>query len=208
MPDDRRPDHGSVSDTDIESLLRELRPDDFVFSAPPASIWASIEAHRHVGVAHRSRRRTSTSLMLAAAAVSLVVAAAVVLTATGGSEPAVVAIAALTHDTETFDPLGAAATASARLVDRDGSLEIVIDEARLPELDGDLELELWMLAADEAGAVVDVAPVARLSGPGTYAVPSDIDVGTHRIIDISVEPRDGDADHSGRSILRGTLADT
>ena len=39
------------------------------------------------------------------------------------------------------------------------------------------------------------------------AVPAELDPDVYSIVDISIEPRDGDAAHSGRSILRGTLAD-
>jgi hypothetical protein len=49
--------------------------------------------------------------------------------------------------------------------------------------------------------------VSLVSGPGSYAVPSSLDVSTHRIVDISLEPRDGEDAHFGRSILRGTLTE-
>jgi hypothetical protein len=44
------------------------------------------------------------------------------------------------------------------------------------------------------------------AAPGTYAVPADLDPDTYSVVDISIEPRDGDDAHSGRSILRGQLS--
>jgi hypothetical protein len=40
----------------------------------------------------------------------------------------------------------------------------------------------------------------------TYAVPGGIDYRNFPIVDVSVEPPDGDPTHSGDSILRGTLS--
>ncbi|MFZ8999032.1 MAG: anti-sigma factor domain-containing protein [Ilumatobacteraceae bacterium] len=205
MPDDHRPRH--FSEADVESLLVELRPDDLDFPDPPSSVWAAIEARSDAEPVTAIRRRRPTPLLLAAAAVAIVVSAAVMLAGTTDRTPTVVAVADLSHDATDFDPLGVDATASARLVAHDGALAIVVDDARFPELDADLALELWLLAADESGTVVDIVPVAFLDGPGTYEVPPGLDIDTHRVLDISVEPRDGDESHSGRSILRGTLTD-
>ena len=198
MPEVDRPD------LDVESLLRELRPEDMEFPTPPDSAWKAIEAR--LGTAPLPRRR-ATPLLLVAAAVASIVTAAAALVATNRPDPSLVAVADLAYDAESFDPIGATSTASARLVSRDGTLEIVIDEARLPEPGNDADLELWMIATDDDGTIVDIAPIARLDGPGSYTVPSGLDATSHRIIDISVEPRDGNASHSGRSILRGTLVD-
>ena len=40
---------------------------------------------------------------------------------------------------------------------------------------------------------------------GSLAVTAGYDPGDYSVVDISVEPRDGDAGHSGRSILGGSL---
>ena len=126
---------------------------------------------------------------------------------TRASGEAVVARADLAFDPDAFDPLGADATATVQLVERDGGYEIVIDDAQLPSVAEEADLELWLIEADATGSIVDVAPVSLVSGTGAYAVPESLDVSTHRIVDISIEPRDGDEAHSGRSILRGTLTD-
>lgn len=199
MPDDHRPD--------VEALLRELRPTDLDFPDPPESNWVAIAEQLHAdGVGVRPPRRPSVMLLVAAVAL-LALSAAVVIGGIGARGTSVVAVADLTYDPAAFDPLGATATATARLVDRGDDLAIVIDDARLPDVGDEAELELWMLATDDRGSVVDIVPVAPIDGAGTFVVPVGLDVDSHRIVDISIEPRDGDASHSGRSILRGTLTD-
>jgi hypothetical protein len=83
----------------------------------------------------------------------------------------------------------------------------VLEDAALPSVDEDADLELWLIEADADGEIVDIAPISLVSGAGAYEVPSSIDVSAFRIVDISIEPRDGDDTHSGRSILRGNLAE-
>jgi hypothetical protein len=39
-------------------------------------------------------------------------------------------------------------------------------------------------------------------------VPAGLDPSSHYVVDISIEPRDGIAAHSGQSILRGALQAT
>ena len=41
---------------------------------------------------------------------------------------------------------------------------------------------------------------------GIYTVPADVDPGEFPIVDVSVEPPDGDPTHSGVSLARGELA--
>ena len=61
---------------------------------------------------------------------------------------------------------------------------------------------------DGDGNPADVQPVSLVdpTAPGTYAVPAELDPDTYSVVDISIEPRDGDDAHSGRSILRGQLS--
>jgi len=203
-PDDRA--------VDIETLLRELDASDSEFVAPPADIWTGIETaladdnDRSVVQLDQRRRSTfGTRFLAAAAAIAVLAAGAVVLSSIRGGDDTTVATATLVHEAD-FDPLGADATATARLVERDGSYEIELDDAALPsDLGEPADLELWLIETDDAGNITDIASVALIDGPGTFPVPSTIDVASHRIVDISIEPRDDDASHSSRSILRGSL---
>lgn len=203
---------------DIEALLRELDVSDFDLVAPPADIWTGIDAairddadlddHRRgvvVSLAGRSSRFRAL-LLSAAAAVVLIAVGAVVVTSTGGDDDVTLASATLVHEAD-FDPLGADASATAKLVEHDGAFRIELDQATLPDPASN-DLELWLIAARADGSL-DVQPIALIdpTAPGTYAVPAGLDPDVYSIVDISIEPRDGDEAHSGRSILRGTLAD-
>ena len=218
---------------DIEALLRELDAADLDTTPPPADVWVGIEAairadqnradqnrtdqnrterstdprgNTVVPITSRSTRFRAAALSIAAA-VALLAVGAIVIVATGGDDDPVVASAELVHQSD-FDPLGADAEATARLVERDGGFEIRLDDAALPDPDTN-DLELWLISTDADGAIADVQPVSLVDpdSPGTYAVPAELDPDVYSIVDISIEPRDGDAAHSGRSILRGTLAD-
>jgi anti-sigma-K factor RskA len=202
---------------EIEAMLRELDADDLVVSPPPPDVWAAIE-HELAGdrageppptnvVALRGLRRLRPVLAVAAAVV-LVVAAAAVVIARQGSDTTVVATARLAWDASAFDPLGADASANAELLEHDGRYEIRLVDATLPaSVAESADLELWLIAVDAEGNPADIAPVALVEAdrPGTYVVPSRIDPNVNTVVDISIEPRDGDTAHSGRSILRGPL---
>lgn len=143
----------------------------------------------------------------AAAAVILIVAGAFVVTGRAGDDDdTALSSAALVFDEAAgFDPLGAGASATAELLEADGFYEIKLTDAQLPAVSEADDLELWLIEPDASGAAVDVQPVSLVDPdePGTYRVPPGLDPGTHYVVDISIEPRDGDAAHSGRSILRG-----
>lgn len=197
---------------DIEALLRELDAGDSELTAPPADLWADIDAaiadERAATVVSLADRRSKFSTrFLAAAAAFVVVAGGVAVVASlrsSGSD--IVASAVLVHDAEAFDPLGADATATARLLEHDGVFEIRLDDAALPDPEAN-DLELWLIATDADGKITDVQPVSLVDAarPGTYAVPAGLSPDVYSVVDISIEPRDGDEAHSGRSILRGTL---
>jgi anti-sigma-K factor RskA len=144
--------------------------------------------------------------LLAVAAVVVVAIAGVVVAVTRDDESEIVSTAVLLHDPSAFDPRGGGSAATAKLVERDGHFEIELADAELPALSDD-DLELWLIEPDADGKPVDVQPVAVIegSGPGSYRVPAGLDPGSHFVVDISIEPRDGDAAHSGQSILRGPL---
>ena len=197
---------------DIEALLRELDESDLELVAPPADLWTGIddavraeEGAEVVAITSR-RSRFSSKFLGAVAAVAIIAVGAVAVTSIGGDGGEVLATAELAYDPSAFDPLGADATATARLVETDDGFEIELEETTLPsDLGEPADLELWLIETDSDGNITDIASVALVEGSGTYAVPASIDVTSHRIVDISVEPRNGDATHSSRSILRGSL---
>lgn len=199
---------------DIEALLREIEAEDLQLTDPPADVWQGIadairdDEHTATVVSLAERRaRFTPRLLTAAAAIVLLIAGAVVVSR-GGSDDVVVATAQLSYDPDAFDPLGAGAAATARLVEGDDGYEIRLDDASLPD-PPENDLELWLISTDDDGAITDVQPVSLVdaASPGTYAVPTTLDPDVYTVVDISIEPRDGNEAHSGRSILRGVLAD-
>lgn len=215
---------------EIEALLRELGPDDLQPATPPASIWAGITAElgdeltpTDDGVDGADTgtdtaggallplrtRRSRVVPILAAAAALLLVVAGVVVVVRSGDDATTLASADLAYDPATFDPAGATASATAQLVEQGGAERIRLDDADLPfDLDEDAALELWLIQVDDTG-IVDLVSLGDIDADGdrSFTVPTGYDPSVYSVVDISIEPRDGDAAHSGRSILRGGLVD-
>lgn len=213
----------------IEGLLRDIVTEDRERVEPPESVWAGIEAAladdraddetsaaaepepqpQAEIISLDSRRRIAPRLILsAAAAVAVVVAGIVAFTVDGNSEPIVVAGADLAYDPDLFDPAGADAVAHVSLLEDEGAYRLAVDEADLPTPgDEAADLELWLIQPDESGAVADLVSLGLVdpADPGTYELPVGLDPSEFSVVDISVEPRDGDETHSGRSILRAPL---
>lgn len=204
---------------DIETMLRELDTTDLELETPPDSIWQGIterlsldESETAGGgatvVAAPFGRRRSWMLPLTAAAAVIVVVAAGVFAVTSSPSSTELASADLAY-APGFDPAGEQAAASAVLVDDEGTEFIRLDDDALPfGAEADASLELWLIEADADGNVVDLVSLGDIDPDGdrTFAVPAGYDPAVFTVVDISIEPHDGDEAHSGRSILRGALA--
>jgi hypothetical protein len=196
---------------------------------PPPGVWAGIAAATGVTTAPRPEAvatvraastpaavppaqaptpapvaplRTRRSRLLLAAAASLVVGvgigAGAVALGTGDDDGQTVAAAAL-------DPLDdSGATGEARVLERDdGTRVLELDLSAADLTDG--FYEVWLI--DEA--VEDMYPlgvVVQDDGEVTLEVPAGVDLTEFPVVDVSVEPLDGDPRHSGRSVARGVLA--
>jgi hypothetical protein len=144
--------------------------------------------------------RTRRSRLLLAAAASLVVGvgigAGAVALGTGDDDGLAVAAAAL-------DPLGGSgASGTARVVERDDgsrALELTLDAVPLDEG----YYEVWLL--DEAVARLVPVGVVQSGSDATLELPPGLDLGEYPVVDVSVEPLDGDPSHSGESVVRGVL---
>jgi hypothetical protein len=98
-------------------------------------------------------------------------------------------------------PAGAGGYACLRVVD--GQRRLVVHAEGMPEqADGDYEA--WLLDRDDPAGRMEALGVLGQDGPG-LTVPASLDLSRYNIVDISAEPHDGNAAHSGRSMLRGTL---
>lgn len=209
--------HARRSDADLEAMLRDLDADDLELLEPPAEVWEGIESAARVtddtagAVVDLETRRWGTRRIVLGIAAALVLAAAGVAgyVLTRDDPAIVVASASLAYDSETFDVLGAQARAGADLIAEDGMHSIAIVDAALPAPEAGADLEVWLIRPDEEGNVADLVSLGVVDpdDPGSLDVPSGYDPADYFVVDISVEPRDGDPAHSGRSILRGPLDD-
>ena len=201
---------------DVEAILRELDQKDLELIETPDQVWDGIEATLGLGeeapesvvVSLGSRVRTGRRVLVgvAAALIGVVIAVGIAISSNDGTGE-VLATATLAYDPVSFDSLGNAAGGSASLVSRDQQLAIEIVDSRLPDPGEGADLEVWLIRPDEEGNVADLVSLGVVD-PDELAlleIPASHDPAVYYLVDISVEPRDGDASHSGRTILRGPL---
>ena len=221
MSEEQTSNGDTKSVADIEALLRELTENDQTLTAPPADIWSAIEVQALgktetaqlaplapvIDLADRRKHRIMVALASTAATIIAVIG---VMAITGGeSFGPEVATADLAYDPDAFDALGADATAIVSLHDADGTYRLTVDKSDLPDTGAEAaDLELWLIQPDADGNPAALVSLGLIdpSGPGSFDVPEGFDPNLFFVVDISVEPRDGDAGHSGRSILRGPLS--
>jgi hypothetical protein len=69
--------------------------------------------------------------------------------------------------------------------------------------------QVWLIDPDDTTKMMSMGnlPTAALSGAedAVLPLPPGADLNRYRLVDISAEAYDGDAAHSGKSLLRGTL---
>jgi hypothetical protein len=216
----------------VVAVARSTTPDD-VPGPPPAAVWDRVRDELGLGatpepiplpvrppreapgidrpgegpdrppaaVRELPRRRVPVAWIGAAAAAGLVLGgAAGALWASSRPEPPGPAPSVLAQ--APLDPLpGWEASGSAVLEENeDGRRVVVVDVEAPPGAEG--YREVWLIAPDLSG-MVSLGP---LEGPqGRFVVPDGLDVSSYPVVDVSEEPFDGDATHSGDSIVRGTL---
>lgn len=151
-------------------------------------------APRPGAVVELDRRRRPFPLLLTAAAALVLLAGVVAVAVLAGRdpEPTVVASSAL-------DLLPGDGEGHAELVEVDGRLRLRVDLAGVEPDDG--FLEVWLIDP-EVTQLVSLGPVRE---DGLYDLPPTIDPKAFPIVDVSIEPLDGDPTHSGNSVLRGQL---
>lgn len=158
----------------------------------------AVTAHPTV-VPLRARRPMRTWLVpvaAAAAGVGLAVAAAVV--AQQPSEDQLQAVADLT--VVPGGPLsGDANLGSAELMRTADGQVVRVAVADLPA--GARSYEVWLF--DENGDMVSLGSLR--DGQGVFVVPAGVDTADFRTVDVSDEPGDGNPQHSGISVVRGTF---
>lgn len=203
------------ADRALEAVLRDMGEEDLELLEPPDQVWEGIEgaigrqddAPATVAKLDSRRRPVRRILVGVAAALAAAVIGVGTFVALSGDAGEVLATATLAYDPASFDALGSDARGAANLVSNEGKLTIDIVEAELPSPGEGSDLEVWLIRPDNSGNVGDLISLGVVDpgDPGSLEVPPSHDPAAYYVVDISIEPRDGDAGHSGRSILRGPL---
>ena len=199
-------DNPMFSDDEIIEMARGVEPHDHERIAPPPVVWNNILAEAEFEIASQeapARRQPqswfSSARLLSAAAVTLLmvgVAVAVVMSSTGDSSVNEVAAAMMTDEGL---QVSTSETASARFLCEGDECFVEVDLTALPDAGSD-DLELWVINGD----VSDMYSLGNVTdSAGRFALPEGVTADEFPIVDISVEPDDGDATHSGQSVLRG-----
>ncbi|RZU53429.1 anti-sigma-K factor rskA [Krasilnikovia cinnamomea] len=172
----------------IEAGVASSRPP----AEPPAPV-VDLAAHQ----ARRSRPRWLAPVISAAAAAVFAVAGTVGFDRLTDRQPdtRVTARATLAP----LETVPASAGGDVRVLS-DGRL--LIDVRNLPLTSG--FHEVWLLDPDTPGKMVAIGSLPD-TARAQLAVPPGTDLARYRLVDVSDEPHDGDATHSGKSLLRGTL---
>lgn len=90
--------------------------------------------------------------------------------------------------------------ASARVTDHDGQRVVELD---MPDMDtpAGTHLEVWLLGPEGS----EPLPLGVLDDDRRHTVAPGVDLADRTVVDVSLEPDDGDPAHSGHSLLRGDL---
>jgi hypothetical protein len=176
---------------------------------PPPRVWDAIAAATarapepppapRADVLPLQRRRRPVLLIAAAAVAGAVVGAGAVAVIRGGDDGA----GGVTVANVTLAPLDDAhASGSASLVKREDGTRVLRLDLEAPGL-SDGYYEAWLLEPSVTGMV----PLGVVeSGETDFELPPSLDLGRFPMVDVSVEPMDGNPAHSGDSVVRGKLA--
>lgn len=174
-------------------IAGQLEVDDSVEADPLPATVIDLEQAR-TRRAPRAVRRQHRRLALTAVAAAVVAILGFSALTTGDDE-ATTFVAEATNATlpEPFDGTASASVSG-------NALEIAFSS----DLPDEEPLELWLIKPD----LSDMVSLGLVDDQGSYVIPAGIDPGEYSLVDVSVEPDDGDPTHSGRSILRGELRAT
>jgi len=197
------------SDDEIIEMTRGVEAHDFDRIAPPPIVWNNIlaEVEEEIASNEASARRqsrgwfTPARLLSAAAVTLLMVGVAVAVVSFRGDDTPVVNELAAAMLTDEGLPVSTSETADARFVCDEDACYVDVELSGLPDAGAD-DLELWVINGD----VTDMHSLGLVTnGSGRYLLPDDVTADNFPIVDISIEPDDGDETHSGQSVLRGVL---
>jgi hypothetical protein len=166
---------------------------------------ATVERQAEVVSLDRARRRWSTSWLVAASVAGVVGGA--VLTAGGvalddsGSDPAPVAAPPVVATASLAALPKHQGGGAAEIVQGDSGKELVVDVSDLSGGEG--FYEVWLIDP-ETFQMVGLGALTAESG--RFPIPDGLDLSQYTVVDVSLEPLDGDPVHSRDSVVRGELA--
>ena len=168
---------------------------------PPVELWDRIadEVRNDAPAAVPGSRRTR-SWMVAVAAVAAVLLIVVAIVNWPAPAPASELVARADLSGQDLDP-GGDSTGTADLVEQDGRWRVTVSAADLPDAPAGSYYEAWLLSA----GADQVQSLGALKGDDTFAVPDGISIDDFPLVDVSIEPIDGNPAHSSKSVLRGSL---
>jgi hypothetical protein len=204
--------------TAIVTAARSITPDDLP-TAPSGRVWEAIAAEalgrpaptpaaapitgaasgrtRHRQERWWNRVQWPGMLVGATAAVAVFAVGGVVATNALRGESAEVISA-----TELAPLPAQTASGTASVVTANGGRELTLDVADMPQTDS-AYFEVWLLAED----VSRMVSLGTMDGPNaTLPIPAGVDLADYPVVDVSIEPFDGDPTHSSDSLVRGTLS--
>lgn len=191
---------------ELRGVAESISPDDRVRHEPPDDLWGRIasnlaEPNRDLGPAKElpggdPRFSPRFVLVAAAALIAVLIGASLAIAGTGGDSFVTYAAEITNADLpEAFDGTGTVTLE----VDDDPMLVVEFGT----EIQSDDNVGIWILSADGT----EIIPVGNVEpGDTSWDWPEGFNPQQYPIVDISIEPDDGDPTHSGRSILRGQLA--
>jgi anti-sigma-K factor RskA len=187
--------------------------------APPSRVWQAIEADvvrrngsattvpgtdpvaRRNGSSSRRRRgpgrRWRSPVLAAAAAAIVAVAGTVTVIEVLQRQPDTKTIASASL--KPLPSVPAAAHGIARVLADD---EMQIDVRNLPLTTG--FHEVWLINPEDTSRMVALGNLTD-KADAVLPIPPGTDLNLYRLVDVSDEPHDGNAAHSGHSLLRGVL---
>jgi anti-sigma-K factor RskA len=190
--------------TELRSLVERARLDEVEWEPAPPELWDRIAAevdggprravtrlHDDVPAVGTSRRWWRAGLAGIAAAAAATIAVVIVV---DDDEPDIQVLSAVD-----LDPVVGSGSGRAELVSVDDSLQLRMETEGLDTPDG--YFEVWLIDP----TVTQLVSLGPLRADGQYDVPPGIDAAAFPVVDVSVEPVDGDPAHSGASVLRGQL---
>ncbi|TXK16868.1 anti-sigma factor [Microbacterium wangchenii] len=164
--------------------------------APPATPPAAPSSPA-AGAGSPPPRGRTRMLFTLAASVALLLVIVGIGVAVRPSQPVEVAAASL----DAF-PAHPGARGSATVIETDDRERVVRVTLDADADTGEGSREVWLITAD-ATALVSLGTLE--GSEGTFPIPPDIDIDEYVLLDVSLEPEDGDPQHSGDSIVRGEL---